>query len=111
MCYAGSSTTTTNERIEMGYEISDVYIHKKWGADEFTIRLVIDDAFICEVSKGIVTIPSSDQSWWRSEVAQDIAAENLTVYKVLKDYVIPTKYEEVIKWADSLPNVAGTGAS
>lgn len=95
----------------MGYEISDVYIHKKWGSDEFTIRLVIDDAFICDIDKGNSTIPLADQAWWRSEVAQDIAAENLDVYEVLKDYVIPTKYEDVIKWADSLPSVVGTGAS
>lgn len=96
----------------MCYEITDVYIHKVLDSDKHVLKLVIDDAFICFANtEGVVSIPTSDKDWWHSEIAQDIAAENLTVYEVLRGYVIPTKYEDVIKWADSLPNVVGTGAS
>lgn len=96
----------------MSYEITEAYVLKELDSDKFKTCLVIDDAYICYVHpEGETEIPHSSIAWWTSEEAQNIAHDWLYADEILKDYEIPTKYEDVIKWADSLPSVAGTGAS
>lgn len=96
----------------MGCEITEAYVLKELDSDKFKTCLVIDDAYICYVHPdGETEIPHSSIAWWISEVAQNIAHENVNVDELLMGYEIPTKYEDAIKWANSLPNVAGTGTS